>query len=210
MRFKRFVHIISFQTVAVVHDVMSRQHRNVIILHNGANSVPIYKKTLIPVHYRDSIKTVASLGHRCSVNCASALSTSLSECDGEVEIVEHPVKCVERQTCRSPYEDVEQDCVVNNDQESDNELNETTELKTVVQSEQLEDNCSYCQEETSDTFGVIQCNDCKSWCHYKCTRLSLYQLYIYDLSNRKYSCENCVEVPDSLIIQYSDLEKNKN
>ena len=116
---------------------------------------------------------------------------------------------MERQTCRSPYEDVEQDCVVNNDQESENELNETTELKTVVQSEKLEGICSYCQEETSETFDVIQCNDCKSWCHYKCTRLPLYQLYIYDLSNRKYSCENCVEVPDSLIIQYSDLEKER-
>ena len=163
----------------------------------------------IPVHDCDSIKTVASLGHRCSGNCASALSTSLSESDGEVEIIEHPVKCMERLTCRSPYEDVEQDCVVNNDQESENELNETTELKTVVQSEKLEGICSYCQEETSETFDVIQCNDCKSWCHYKCTRLPLYQLYIYDLSNRKYSCENCVEVPDSLIIQYSDLEKKR-
>ena len=197
MRFKRFV--IAFQTVVEVYDVTSRKHCNVIILHNGANSVPIHKKTLIPVHDRDSTKTVASLGHHCSKNCASALSTSLSKSDGEVEIVEHPVKCMERQTCRSPYEDVEHDCVVNNDQESaaENELNETTELKTVVQSEKLEDNCSYCQEETSETFDLIQCNDCKSWCHYKCTRLPLYQLYIYDLSNRKCSCENCVEVPGS-------------
>ena len=43
MRFKRFVHVISFQTVVVVHDVMSRQDCNVIILHNGANIVPIHK-----------------------------------------------------------------------------------------------------------------------------------------------------------------------
>ena len=43
MRFKWFVHAISFQTVGVVHDVMSRQHCNVIILHNGANSLPIHK-----------------------------------------------------------------------------------------------------------------------------------------------------------------------
>ena len=43
MQFKWFVHVISFHTAVVVHDVMSRQPCNVIILHNGANSVPIHK-----------------------------------------------------------------------------------------------------------------------------------------------------------------------
>ena len=43
MRFKLFAQVIFFQTVRVVHDVMFRQHWNVIILQNGANSLPILK-----------------------------------------------------------------------------------------------------------------------------------------------------------------------
>ena len=35
--------LVFFQTVRVVHDVMSHQHCNVTILHNGANSLPIHK-----------------------------------------------------------------------------------------------------------------------------------------------------------------------
>ena len=43
------------------------------------------------------------------------------------------------------------------------------------------------------------------WCHYKCTQLPLYQLYIYDLTSRKYACEPCCEVPDDVKNDYQSL-----
>ena len=87
---------------------------------------------------------------------------------------------------------------------------ENTSVKTVVKSESLSELpvdksmciCNYCQESSAESYDVIQCSDCKVWCHYQCTRLPLYQIYIYDLTSRKYTCEQCVEVPEDVIAEY--------
>ena len=65
--------------------------------------------------------------------------------------------------------------------------------------------CSYCQDSSAESYDVIQCSDCKVWCHYQCTRLPLYQLYIYDFTSRKYTCEPCCEVPDDVKADYQSL-----
>ena len=65
--------------------------------------------------------------------------------------------------------------------------------------------CTYCQESSAESYDVIECSDSGVWCHYQCTRLPLYQIYIYDLTSRKYTCEPCVEVPEDVKAEYRSI-----
>lgn len=56
--------------------------------------------------------------------------------------------------------------------------------------------CSFCKGDDSySSDNVIQCNKCKGWCHFTCTRLPDYMLHILKSSNRKYACASCVDFP---------------
>ena len=50
-------------------------------------------------------------------------------------------------------------------------------------------NCGTCKSPVADD--GIQCGDCKLWFHYTCSKLPAYQLYMYEKSQRKYTCETC-------------------
>ena len=50
-------------------------------------------------------------------------------------------------------------------------------------------NCGMCTSPVADD--GIQCGDCRLWFHYICSKLPPYQLYTYEKSNRKYTCEGC-------------------
>ena len=49
--------------------------------------------------------------------------------------------------------------------------------------------CSFCIDPTRSN--VIQCADCFAWCHFTCTKLPAYQLFIYKSSTRKFKCAKC-------------------
>ena len=62
--------------------------------------------------------------------------------------------------------------------------------------------CSFCNKETSEK--TIMCTDCRSVCHYSCTRLPRYQLYAFANKHRKFSCEKCMSVPKSFASNIED------
>lgn len=65
-----------------------------------------------------------------------------------------------------------------------------------------EGKCGVCNVPVSDT--GIQCTDCKLWYHYGCTQLPAYQLYIYEVSQRRYSCETCSEMNSRFLIDFEE------
>ena len=62
--------------------------------------------------------------------------------------------------------------------------------------------CSFCNNDYPGK--KIQCSDCKSMCHYLCTRLPRYQLYALYNTHRKYSCEMCLKIPESFANDIED------
>ena len=62
--------------------------------------------------------------------------------------------------------------------------------------------CSFCNKGYSGK--QIQCSDCKSMCHYSCTRLPRYQLYALYNTHRKYSCEKCLKISESFANDIED------
>ena len=150
----------------------------------------------IPVHDLDRVIHVTDFGHQCTTGCSSLTPHSDSE-DEDTEEQINLVKEIRQDT-------IENQCEVHEDVNSEN-----TSVKIVVQADLPADRsmsiCSYCQESSAESYDVIQCSDCKVWCHYQCTRLPLYQLYIYDLTSRKYTCEPCCEVPDDVKADYQSL-----
>ena len=62
--------------------------------------------------------------------------------------------------------------------------------------------CSFCNKDSPGK--TIQCSECKSTCHYLCTRLPRYQLYGLHNTHRKYSCEKCLKIPESSAIDIED------
>lgn len=51
--------------------------------------------------------------------------------------------------------------------------------------------CGVCQVLKEGMHCSIQCADCRSWIHYRCTKLPLYQLLTLATTNRSYTCEKC-------------------
>ena len=81
--------------------------------------------------------------------------------------------------------------------------NEETYVKIVEESEDKSNKesiqfpCQSCKGEVNDL--GIKCTDCKEWYHYSCTLLPPYQLYLYEKSQRKFTCEKCSGVPEGFI-----------
>ena len=42
----------------------------------------------------------------------------------------------------------------------------------------------------------MQCFNCKHWIHYECTRFPKHTLAILENSQWRYSCEECVDIPE--------------
>ena len=71
--------------------------------------------------------------------------------------------------------------------DTENNINEKDED---VSNQDIQDTkCGKCQSPV--TKSGIQCVSCKKWYDYKCTMLPPYQLYIYETSQRKYTCHKC-------------------
>lgn len=64
-------------------------------------------------------------------------------------------------------------------------------------------NCGCCGKLVSDD--GIQCGDCKIWFHYICSKLPSYQLYMYEVSHRKYTCEICSKTDIDFSIKFDKL-----
>ena len=43
---------------------------------------------------------------------------------------------------------------------------------------------------------MLQCFNCKHWIHYECTRLPNYTLASLENSQRRYSCKECIHIPE--------------
>ena len=43
---------------------------------------------------------------------------------------------------------------------------------------------------------MIQCSICHHWLHFSCTKLPAYQVKIFISTQRKFTCENCVDQPN--------------
>ena len=57
-------------------------------------------------------------------------------------------------------------------------------------------NCEYCTKQNNES--MIKCGNCMMWVHYECTGLPAYQLTMLTGTNRKFDCENCVNVDDEI------------
>ena len=70
-------------------------------------------------------------------------------------------------------------------------------VKTRKAEETQTSKCRLCDEPVSET--GIQCGDCRTWYHYGCSKLPVYQLYIFEVSQRRYSCENYSMMDDDFL-----------
>ena len=75
-------------------------------------------------------------------------------------------------------------------------------IQTKVEEVNVTKVCSFCNKDDSSEKTIL-CTDCRSVCHYSCTRLPRYQLYALANRHRKFSCEQCLSVPASFA---SDIE----
>ena len=56
--------------------------------------------------------------------------------------------------------------------------------------------CKSCKNQCSEEDDAILCQECKFWMHYRCTNLPEYQLYLYECTQRKFTCKFCVDIDD--------------
>ena len=61
--------------------------------------------------------------------------------------------------------------------------------------------CPICRDQQNDN-KAIQCNSCLQWVHYHCTQLPRYQLYVYQSTKRKFTCEKCAQTPDNFLKEW--------
>ena len=69
--------------------------------------------------------------------------------------------------------------------------------------ESLKFTCKKCAVGCIDGENCIQCQDCKTWIHYKCSKLPPYQLFLYESTQRKYTCEFCAEMDEDFNKEYN-------
>ena len=61
-----------------------------------------------------------------------------------------------------------------------------------------------CEEKVNNF--MLKCSDCRKNVHYKCSRLPMYQIYLYKSGKRKYICEPCVgDIPADFREQVTDI-----
>ena len=64
--------------------------------------------------------------------------------------------------------------------------------------------CKECSQQCKEEEDAIQCTECKFWMHYNCTNLPEYQLFLYESTQRKFTCKFCVDVDE----EFSDNFKS--
>ena len=119
----------------------------------------------------DSVRSVAEFDHECGNNKQLSPSNDEKEMPGETD-----------------------ECSINDI------LNTSLTLVKPLGNTMIEngiankdiDLCPSCNVRANEK--TIQCNNCTKWYHFRCTHLPNYQLYIYNTTNRKYTCQKCVEV----------------
>ena len=52
--------------------------------------------------------------------------------------------------------------------------------------------CTFCDLKVDLNTNSIQCCACSTWCHFECTELPPYQLYMLHSTRRLYTCQKCV------------------
>ena len=65
-----------------------------------------------------------------------------------------------------------------------------------VDEEQVKYKCKKCGICCTDRDQSIQGQDCKEWVYYECTKLPSYQLYLFETTQRHYTCEICTSMED--------------
>ena len=65
-----------------------------------------------------------------------------------------------------------------------------------------------CNKEDNES--MIECSKCKKYTHYLCTHLPVYQLYVLINSARKYTCEQCANVPAEFSDKWKLLGNEQN
>ena len=63
--------------------------------------------------------------------------------------------------------------------------------------------CKTCKTPCKESDHAIQCQECKYWVHYRCSDLPGYQLYLYESTQRRYTCKICVDIDEDFVINYS-------
>ena len=56
--------------------------------------------------------------------------------------------------------------------------------------------CKACRHPCNEEEDAIQCTECKFWMHYRCTNLPEYQLFLYESTQRKFTCKFCVDIDE--------------
>ena len=72
----------------------------------------------------------------------------------------------------------------------DNTLEENSDITTSL----IQASCAMCPEK--DDNNMIQCSICHQWLHFSSTKLPAYQVKIFISTQRKFTCENCVDQPN--------------
>ena len=62
--------------------------------------------------------------------------------------------------------------------------------------------CKSCNIPCKENEQAIQCQECKYWVHYKCSDLPEYQLYLYESTQRRYTCKFCVSIDNYFLKTY--------
>ena len=70
--------------------------------------------------------------------------------------------------------------------------------------------CKSCKSQCSEDDDAIQCQECKFWMHYGCTNLPEYQLYLYECTQRKFTCKFCVDVDDEFSENFQASQNSFN
>ena len=68
-----------------------------------------------------------------------------------------------------------------------NTLEESLDITTSL----IQASCAMCPEK--DDNNMIQCSICHHWLHFSCTKPPAYQFKIFISTQRKFTCENCVD-----------------
>ena len=74
-------------------------------------------------------------------------------------------------------------------------------IKARKAEEHISSKCGECDKTVIET--GIQCVDCRLWYHYSCSQLPAYQLYIFEVSKRRYSCAKCSKMDDEFLRKYN-------
>ena len=86
--------------------------------------------------------------------------------------------------------------------------NSAEDFRTEIIPENPSFTCKKCQMDYVEGENCIQCQDCKTWLHYNCSMLPPYQLFLYESTQRKFTCEFCTDMDEEYEPSYkSQSEK---